>query len=159
LRIRKDNPMKRIQVEVTTAAIKSEMAYTWYKVTKKMLGLELKGKPRDFRVGNVIGLRPSTNGKSTRMVLRDAINIVFSPTPTQVQYILSHVAPLMGTVNPEKVGLVPEVKPGVKERRIADELELIGFILQHGGPNSITDIKIKGNKMSFKYNGRPYWVV
>jgi hypothetical protein len=148
------------KLTVTIAAIKGNMSYTWYKVTNKMLKMELRGKLQEFRPGDVIGLRPSTNGKSTRMVRRDSLTVVMSPTQDQIRYILQRAVPLIGgAVDGAKIGHIVEPKIGVKARRISEELEMISFILEHGGPSSVTDLKIKNNKLTFKYNGRPFGVV
>lgn len=148
--------MRKIHIEIS--AVKGDTAYSWYKVTRKMLGIELRGKPRDFRVGDVIGLRPSSSGKETRLVVRGALNVVMSPTRSQVNYILTHVTPLIGgPVDAEKVGHIKEVKVGVKERRINEELENIFHVLKNG--TDITDLKIKNKRLYFKYAGRPYGVV
>jgi hypothetical protein len=148
--------MKTIQV--TVAAVKGEMSYNWYKVTRKMLGIELRGKPRDFRPGDVIGLRASSDGKTTRLVVRDKINVVMSPTPKQVQYILTHVEPLIGgSIDHSKVGFIPDPKIGVKDRRINDELSDLFHILKTG--NGVTDLKIDNKRLYFKYKNRPFGVV
>jgi hypothetical protein len=150
--------MRRLTVHIETSAIKGDTAYSWYKVERKMLGLELRGKARDFRVGDVIGLRPSSSGKETRMVVRGSLNVVMSPTKSQVNYILTHVKPLIGgPIDNEKVGHIKEVKVGVKDRRINEELENIFHVLKTGA--DITDLKIKDKRLYFKYNGRNYGVV
>jgi hypothetical protein len=155
---------KRVRVvvtETTTAAVKGDMAYRWYKITSKRLQpMTLRGKECKLTEGQVIGLRPSTDGKTTRMVLKGELTKVMSPTREQVEYILKKASPLIGgPIDKQRIGAPDIPKVGTKERRIGEELELISSILEHGGPNSITDLKIKNKRIYFKYNGRPYGVV
>jgi hypothetical protein len=146
------------KITVTLAATRSPMSYTWYRVVREIRGMDLRGKPRTFKPGDVIGLRPSSNGQSTRLVVRDS-NLVMSPSQDQVKLLLKKSEPLIGgPVDPSKVGHVLVPKVGIKAKRISEELELISSILQHGGPNSVTDLKVKSNKLFFKYNGRSFSV-
>lgn len=148
--------MRKIKVELS--AILPEHNYVWYKVVKKMLGIELRGKERDFRPGDVIGLRKSTDGKSTRMVLRDKINVVMSPSKQQTDYILSKVEPLIGgPVDKSRIGAIDAPKAGIKERRINDELEEIQSILMRGP--EIDKLRVLNKRLYFTYKGRRYGVV
>jgi hypothetical protein len=148
------------KISVTVAAVRGVLAYTWYKVSKTMLGLTLRGKSIDLPVGTTIGLRPSTDGKSTRLVIGTSnLGMVYSPSKEQMNKILTRSTPLIGgSIDKEKVGYTVEPKVGIKAKRISEELELISSILQHGGPNSVTDLKVKSNKLFFKYNGRSFSV-
>ena len=145
--------MRKIHVEIS--AIKDQSAYQWYKVRKRVVELPLRGKVIDLNPGDVIGLRPSTNGKSTRMVFRDKINVVYSPDENQVKKILLRSEPLIGgSVDNSKIGHLTEPKVGIKDRRVQEELTNIEQILSRG--RGITDLKVRGTYLTFKYEGRPY---
>jgi hypothetical protein len=146
----------KVQIEIS--AIKEATSYVWYKVVKKMLGLELRGKSRDLRPGDVIGLRPSTDGKSTRMVFKDNLSLVMSPTKEQVDYILKRAEPVIGgPIDKQKIGSIDVPKVSVKSRRINNELsELLLSLKKIKG---IDKLKVDNQKLYFTYNNRPYSVV
>jgi hypothetical protein len=146
--------------KTTVAAVRGVLAYTWYKVAKTMLGLTLRGKTVDLPAGTTIGLRPSTDGKSTRMVIgRDNMGMVYSPTKLQMDKILKRTVSLIGgQVSNEKVGYVVEPKLGIKARRNLTAFEAVQKLLSCIQDPEFTDLKLKSNKLFFKYNGRLFSV-
>jgi len=146
------------KISVTLAAVKGETSYTWYKVKSRVQPMDLRGKEVRLVIGDVIGLRSSSNGQSTRMVKKDNIGYVMSPSMEQVKYLLKKCEPLIGgPVDSSKIGLVEAPKLGVKERRIEEELNNLTHVLKAGA--DITDIKVKDKRLYFKYKGRPYGIV
>lgn len=134
------------------AAIKDETSYVWYKMRKTIRGIELRGKDIDIPKDSVIGLRSSTNGKSTRMVFRDKISVVYSPTTEQAERILKSAEPLLGGVAREKIGVVKPIRKGVKERRIEEELTTMLTLLKKKAPQ-FENIRIKDKRIYFDFEG------
>jgi hypothetical protein len=151
--------------KIAVAAVRGVLAYTWYKVTKAMKGVELRGKKMDILPGTIIGLRKSADGKSTRMVIgRDNMGMVYTPIRLQLVVLLKRMQPLVGgPIDNAKVGHIETPKVGVKNGRITRELEILGRILGQGahayGPDSVIEIKAKKDSLMFKFNNRQFKIV
>src|SRR4051812_44460907 len=65
-------PMKTLYHRVIEeAVIKDESHYSWYRYTSnKPMHVDFRGKPVTLKQGEIFGLRPSSNGKSIRLVVK-----------------------------------------------------------------------------------------
>ena len=152
--------MRTIRVVVEASNIMGDTSYTWYIVKKKISGLELRAKQQVFSVGDVIGLRPSKNGMTTRLVRRGELTKVMSPDSKQVAYILARVEPLIGgPIDSAKVGHIVEPKIGIVDKRKSEGLEAIAKILSKVKDPSLDNVKLRDKRIYFTYNNKPYGVV
>lgn len=80
------------------ARIKGEEEYKWFRYTsRKVITVYFRGKPIEITRGTVFGIRPSSNGKTTRIVFPGEITKVITVDRDTVEALSVAVTPVAGS--------------------------------------------------------------